>query len=491
MRYDTVIVGAGLSGLISAILLARHGRRVAVLEQHPLPAPVVRGFSRGENYFDTGFHYAGGLGEGGAFAPLFRHLGLADKLELKAYDQEGFDSLRILASGETISLPVGYRRIEEVMTARFPGAATELKRYLEQLAHGWWRFPYLDPDAAPGSFAASSVHGETLAQRLQAFADYPELQGVLSMHSLLYGVDAAATPVALNSQVAGSYYHSVHGIRGGGRALVEALLALANASGVEVMCGARVERLVTGADGVAGVLLADAELVPATEIIITCNPASLPAMVPEGALRPVYRKRLLGLRQTTSAYLLFAKAKGAENILNGRNLFIQPDAGLVTMGAEASLTRRVAYLAMTEAGAGVAASSVVAIVPALFAEVADFGVGVGERGAGYQHFKQQVSEQLLEHIQRSCPELTDLEAVALATPLTLRDYSLAPQGAIYGVGHFSGQYNPQPLTRIPGLLLSGQATAAPGFLGAVVAAYLTCGILIGHELLRKEVSLCR
>ena len=58
-------------------------------------------------------------------------------------------------------------------------------------------------------------------------------------------------------------------------------------------------------------------------------------------------------------------------------------------------------------------------------------------------------------------------------------------------GHYIGQYNPQAQTRIPGLVLSGQGTAAPGFLGAVVSAYLTVGTLIGHDLLLKEVRLWR
>ncbi len=491
MRYDTVIVGAGLSGLITAVLLARHGRRVAVLEQHERPAPVVRGFSRGGSYFDTGFHYAGGLGDGGAFAPLYRHLGLAEKLKLIPYDQDGFDALRILASGETINLPVGYRRIEEALSARFPGAGKDLTRYLGQLEQGWWRFPYLDLATGLEQFSTPSVHGETLAQRLEIFAGYPELQALLSMHTLLYGIAPQEAPVALNSQVAGSYYHSVHGIQGGGRALVEALLTLAEAAGVEVRCGAHVDRILTGPRGAAGVRLAAGEQLSAAEIIVTCNPASLPAMLPEGALRPVYRKRLQGLRQTPSAYLLFARAGGTERILNRRNLFIQPQAGLMSTGEDAPLTRRSLYLARMESGPDQAENSLVAIVPAPFAEVAPFADGPGGRCADYRNFKRQVADQLLEHLQRSCPELTGLEGVSLATPLTLRDYSLAPRGAIYGAGHFSGQYNPQSQTRIPGLLLSGQATAAPGFLGVVVAAYLTCGMLVGHELLREEVRLCR
>jgi all-trans-retinol 13,14-reductase len=82
MSYDSIIIGSGLSGLTSALLLARSGRRVLILEQHSLPAPVVRGFSRDGLYFDSGFHYAGGLSENGPFRPIFKHQGLEEKLTL-------------------------------------------------------------------------------------------------------------------------------------------------------------------------------------------------------------------------------------------------------------------------------------------------------------------------------------------------------------------------------------------------------------------------
>lgn len=489
MRYDSVVIGAGLSGLVCALLLARHGRKVAVVEQHPQPAPVVRGFSRSGHYFDTGFHYAGGLGEEGSFARLLRHLGLLDKLELTPYDASGFDRLRILSTGETLSLPVGYERIEGELSRRFPQAGQELSGYLKNMEQNWWRFPYMDVSATLNSFAAPTVHGETLAQQLGKFADWPELQSLLSMHSLLYGVDPEETPVPLNMQVAGSYYHSVHGIRGGGRSLVGALGDMATAAGVEIFCGQAVAAIKVDSAGVAGVELIAGEQLDAAEVIATCNPVKVPDLLPEGVLRPVYRKRLATLKQTSSAYLLFATVSDEAGLLHQRNLFIQQQAGLFGTGKNEELCQRSMYLTLTES-APQKKSSLVAIVPAAFAEVAAFAAGSRGRATDYGSHKQEVTDKLLNYIQSSCPELTGLEAVALATPLTLRDYSLAPQGAIYGAGHCSGQYNPQAQTRIPGLLLSGQGTAAPGFLGVVVAAYLTVGSLVGHDLLLKEVRLC-
>lgn len=491
MKYDTIVIGSGLSGLTCALLLARSGRRVVVLEQHSQPAPVVRGFFRDGLYFDSGFHYVGGLGDGGALRPLFRHLGLEGKLELFPFAEDGFDRLRISATGETLSLPVGFANIKTELGQRFPKVQAKIANYFDEIASKWSRFPYLDLDADIADFGMESVHGNSLYGRLQEFSAYPELQSLLSMHSLLYGILPKDAPETLNMQVAGSYYHSVHGISGGGRALVEALLELLAVAGCEIRCRAEIVTLRTSSGAVSGVQLANGEDISAKEVVATMNPTLLPQLLPKGVLRPAYLKRLKQLRQTTSAYIVFAKSHRPLDFLRHRNLFVQPQAGLFNVDNEGPLMQRPFYLTAADQGREGGNKGLIGIVPASYTEVAEWGADEMRSSPGYCSQKQLVSKQLLKLFLENCPELDELEILELATPLTLRDYSLAPEGAIYGVGRFLGQYNPHPVTRLTGLFLSGQAIAAPGLMGTVVAAYLTCGSILGHETQRREIRLCR
>lgn len=492
MTYDSIIIGAGLSGLTCGLLLANSGRKVLIVEQHAEPAPVVRGFSRRGIYFDTGFHYAGGLGEGGPLRLLLQHLGLVEKLEFQPFAIEGFDRLRIIGTAADIDLPVGMVKIAARLSQSFPQLQQEIVSFLKEIEERWRDFPYLDLDKDFAATGLSPLHESSLARRLEVFSSAPALQTLLSMHALLYGVAPQETPITLNAQVTGSYYHSVHGLGGGGRRLIDAYLQRLAESGATVRCRADVAQICIADGRVAGVQLADGEPIAATEVIATCNPALLPAMVPAGVLRPAYRKRLEKLQQTPSALILYARCVTPTSLLCHRNVFVCPQAGTLQLRLDRPLEERSMYLTGADHCPSTdAAKGVIAIVPTAFAEVAAWHNSSDQRCDQYLQWKKQMTQRLLRHVMTSVPELGQLEPLDVATPLTLQDYSRAPQGAIYGVGQVLGQYNPQPQTRLPGFYLSGQAVTGPGLLGTLVAGYYTCGTIIGHERLRGELRACR
>ena len=54
MKYDVIIIGSGLGGLECGYILARHGRRVLLLEQGAQPGGCLQSYRRREQAFDTG-----------------------------------------------------------------------------------------------------------------------------------------------------------------------------------------------------------------------------------------------------------------------------------------------------------------------------------------------------------------------------------------------------------------------------------------------------
>lgn len=44
--FDYIVIGAGMGGLSAANFLAKHGKKVLVLEKHQIPGGLVTSFAR-------------------------------------------------------------------------------------------------------------------------------------------------------------------------------------------------------------------------------------------------------------------------------------------------------------------------------------------------------------------------------------------------------------------------------------------------------------
>jgi all-trans-retinol 13,14-reductase len=494
MRHDFVVIGAGAAGVASAITLAQNGYRVALVEKAAHTAPVLRGFSRGGVQFDTGFHYTGGLAAGGPLDVFLRYLGVADRLSTFAFAEEAFDLFRCESRQFEFHFPVGYRRIEESLCSAFPGEAAAIGSYLAQVRSACAELPYVNLDAEidDGS-ALKRVIGATLRETLDALTGNELLKSLLSMHCLLYGVSSGEVSFVQHAAIVGNYYRSVHGIRGGGLSLARAFDARLAELGVEVLCGSEATGLEVAAGGaLSAVRLADGERLACRGAVATLHPRLLLELAPPGTFRPAYRKRLGLLEETVSAFLCFAANENPLPSLSGANRFFLPDPASVHDLGRRPPGESPLYLSAAYRGVESEPGGFIGISPADFAETAAWeGSRRGARPEEYRRFKERCLERMQGQIERCYPELAaGARYLEGATPLTLRDYCGSPAGGLYGVKHRVGQYNPSPVTRLPGLFLAGQAVVAPGVMGAVLSGLLACGSVLGHDLMRKELKAC-
>src|SRR3954462_15782414 len=90
-HYDIVVLGSGLGGLVSAIILAKEGYSVCVLEKNNQYGGNLQTFVRDKTIFDTGIHYIGGLQKGQNLYNYFKYLGIIDDLNLKKMDEDAYD----------------------------------------------------------------------------------------------------------------------------------------------------------------------------------------------------------------------------------------------------------------------------------------------------------------------------------------------------------------------------------------------------------------
>ncbi|MDR1686255.1 MAG: FAD-dependent oxidoreductase [Desulfovibrio sp.] len=357
-----IVVGAGLSGMTAALLLARRGRAVTLVEKKAAVGPTLRGFSRKGVHFDTGLHYAGGLSPGGPLLRYFSLLGLND-LPLAEFNPQGFDRIRFPDAGREITLPVGCDALTDALCSEFPADVAFIRRYLRELKNAFYASPLLrsdenrpfrtDAGLQDVFFPASTdkaradrgfhagFRNESLDTVLRKGTGNDLLRAVLSIHSLLYGVSPEEIPFLQHARVAGSYLEGVKTVRGGGKRLVETLEKRLTEAGVDILRGTAAKGFHLSPDNrINGLELEDGRLLPADDAIFTAHPALLPALLPPGAVKPAFVRRLLSLEDTVSSFTLFCASEVPVPALAGNNLFIcfreGPAPGFRPTGAAAA-----------------------------------------------------------------------------------------------------------------------------------------------------------
>ncbi len=122
MVYDTVVIGAGLSGLAAGMRLAQFERRVVVLERHEVWGGLNSFYTRGGRRFDVGLHALTNWAPPGAHgAPLSR---LLRQLRLRHADlrlrEQGFS--QILFPAVRLSFTNDFGHLEQEVGDAFPSA---------------------------------------------------------------------------------------------------------------------------------------------------------------------------------------------------------------------------------------------------------------------------------------------------------------------------------------------------------------------------------
>ena len=118
-KYDVIIIGSGMSGLVCGITLAKHNYSVLILEKNQQVGGALQVFSRDKCIFDTGVHYLGGLDEGENLQKIFNYLGVFDHLEFSPMAVDGFDQIRF-SDGFVGNIAMGYERFRTTLVADFP-----------------------------------------------------------------------------------------------------------------------------------------------------------------------------------------------------------------------------------------------------------------------------------------------------------------------------------------------------------------------------------
>ena len=492
MDGSVIIIGSGLGGLECGYILAKHGMKVTVLEQSDQTGGCLQTFVRGRALFDTGFHYAGGLGDGEPLNILFRYFGLMD-LPWVRMDPDCFDE--VVIGDMSFPFAGGHRQFAQRLAGYFPHEKDAIIKYTQFLKNvGDHIFDCFSPRNADGPFSGP-LFSRPAYGFLAGLVRDPLLRQVLSGTSLKMELAAESLPLYVFAQINDSFIRSSWRLRGGGSLITDSLADSIRKMGGEVRTDTEVTAIREKGGRVAGVEVNGGEMLDADFVVSDIHPAETVALIWETkAVRKVYRRRISALGNTFGMFTANIRLKPGSLKYINRNIYLHR-AGADVWNPRPGKTDSVLVSWSVPYDGTDDAISLDLLSPMWWSEVEKwYGLPYGHRGEDYVQFTRMKTEECMSLAERRIPGLRDaVDRIYTSTPLSYRSCLCSPEGSAYGVR--KDWRSPMttvlaPKTPLPGLLLTGQSLGLHGLLGVSMTSVFTCAEIIGLDALATEI-LCQ
>ncbi|CAC5387414.1 RETSAT [Mytilus coruscus] len=513
-KLDAIVIGSGIGGLSTAVLLAKAGKKVLVLEQHDQAGGCCHTFIDKGYEFDTGIHYIGKMYDGHPDRVL------TDQLTGGAIEypliEEIYDVVRLgdPAKSRAYNINSGREKLQKTLIEYFPKEETAIQKFMQFLKEsknsftGYFAMKVLPKRVvklliATGIYkfmfkSYAKFHGKSLKSLLDELTENEELKAVLSYCWGDYGTYPSNTSSIMHSALLNLFISGGYYIRGGPSEVVFQTILTLEKFGGRIFMQAPIQKILLDDSGRAhGVLVGkgtnSCELF-AKNIISDAGVSNtfLRLLPKEVAVKSSIFPMIKKVGESFSFISMFVGLEGTteELGLKAQNIwaFTRPDVE--------ELTKEYVNLSVEEAAE--------AEVPLLFPGKSNLLIiticpykwfdrwedeKVKKRGGEYDGLKNAIGRQMLNQVLLMFPQLEDKVVYTdVGSPVSNKYYLGFDKGEMYGLDHTLQRFSPEvslelrAQTDIPGLFLTGQDISTCGFTGAMFGGMFCAGAVLNRKL---------
>ncbi|MEN8226213.1 MAG: NAD(P)-binding protein [Bacteroidota bacterium] len=494
MKYDVVVIGGGLGGLISGFILSKEGMNVCVLEQHTKLGGNLQTFTRDGCIFDTGMHYIGSMEEGQYLHKYFKYFELTDKLNLKQLDIEGYDTMTFDGDETEYQLAQGYDNFIPKLLEYFPEEKQGLEAYTQKIKSVVRDFPLYDVTRTSSYNIKLELLEDCATEFLHGITNNDRLKNLLAGTFSLYAGYPDNTPLYIHACIRDSLINSSWRPVDGSQQIADRLAEGIQRYGGTVLTSHKVKEFSFNNELAEAVVLENGDKIFAENFISNIHPVTTLKMIGEGKIKKIYRKRIMSLENSWGVFSLYAiLKKDSFPYLNKNYFHYNKDGILQTHTGKHDWPDNYYFYTPATSKSDVYADSIVMLADMRYDEVSQWaGSKVNRRGEAYEEFKQRKAEIMLDTLEKRLPGINDkIVKYYTSTPLTFLDYTGTEEGSAYGI--MKNCREPLrsiilPRTKISNLLFTGQNMNLHGILGVTASAVITCSELVGIEHLTNKIS---
>ncbi len=309
LHVDEIVVGAGLTGLVYANVMAAAGRRVVVVEKHTKPGGYASNFSRKREFvFDCSLHKITGFGENGNLADALRRANLDHLVPFYHYEH----LTTFILDDEHLSLPADGAALTQLLLDHFPHEAPGLTRFFQDI-NQIGRQNYMLARMALGEFEMDTElfsasrklsRISTYEYLLECFQD-KQLITLLCSLAINLGVEAFEADALYFLHFAYTFiFTEKKYIKGSSQSLSDALAAELEKRGGTLL----LREEVTSVDSEAGKIIGCQTrryCLRAPHMVWTGCPNQLPLLATEGSIPDSFNEQLAQLQLGLGAFIVY------------------------------------------------------------------------------------------------------------------------------------------------------------------------------------------
>lgn len=493
------MIGSGLGGLVSALILAKEGLKVCVLEKNNQYGGNLQTFSRDKLIFDTGVHYLGGLSRGQNLHSFFSYLEIIDDLQLQKMDVNGYDKITFEDDGTEYPHAQGYDNFVKQLSIYFPEEKENLVNYCEEIQRVCSQFPRYNV-VSQNNYNEEILHLNT-KRFIESITSNKKLQSVLLGSNFLYGGDSENTPFYVHALTVNSYIQSAYKCEKGGSQISKLLIKKLRAYEADVYKHSEVSEFVFNENNtLISVKTKTGKEYFAKQFISNIEIRSAIKLIGESRLKKSFLNRILSWEPVPSCFSVYLvlKPKSLANFNYNMYHFSSKDLVWKAFKYEKENWPETYMLSSTPSKHHPEfAESLAAISYMDFSEVKIWEntfntvANQQERDELYEKFKLEKAEKMIQALEKKIPNLrASIKNVYTSTPLSYRDYIGSFDGNMYG--YIKTSENPlktmvSPRTKIDNLFLTGQSVNMHGILGCTIGAFNTCAEILGKDVIDERL----
>uniref|UniRef100_A0AAR2K0H4 All-trans-retinol 13,14-reductase n=1 Tax=Pygocentrus nattereri TaxID=42514 RepID=A0AAR2K0H4_PYGNA len=509
---DAIVIGSGVGGLGIAVLLAKVGKKVLVLEQHDRAGGCCHTFSEKGFEFDVGIHYIGDLVENKPQrlgANPFDHVVLGPPENRRVYPIYSCKN-----------------RYAQELKKCFPGEEKAIDDFIRLTkVRGVWLMPVLKIILSPiakflvysGLISRLSYFfcygSRSLAEVVNSLTQNEDLRAVFCYIFGTYGNIPKEASFSMHSLLLCHYMPGAWYPKGGASEIAFHMIPIIEKAGGAVLVRAPVNQSVLTLQWCvfAGVSVMKGHEEVHVHAPIVISDAGVFNTYQQ--LLPKEVQQLSFVKHGEGGLSVFLGLDGTKEELGleAKNYWVFPENNLDAMEGyrkeereEAVKSVPLIFIALPSAKDPTweqRKPGRVWIPGHSFAPYSWFEEWkddkVKNRGADYKELKETLLNSLLEMVYQVFPKIKDrIKYMDAGTPVTNQHYIAAPKGEIYGADQGTARFSAEfcvsirPQTPIKNLYLTGQDLFSCGYAGALAGAMVCGSVILKRNLYVDVLALC-